>query len=128
MKSHVPLMGKKYVTIPMSHSWERITSFAPWVTHGIELRAFIVRKMPKSMHNMWPYIGRIMSFPINYQINLIYILSGVTRGVPCYYFTSNVKIPHLTYCRCLIVVNRTITTVLLICQINQCPLFLQSVN
>ena len=50
--------GKNYVTIPMSHSWERITSFVPWVTHGIELRAFIARKMPKSMHNMWPYIGK----------------------------------------------------------------------
>ena len=51
-------MGKNYVTIPMSHSWERITSFAPWVTHGVELRAFIARKMPRSMHNMRPYIGK----------------------------------------------------------------------
>ena len=54
----------------MCHSSERIMSFAPWVTHGIELRAFIVRKMPKSMHNVW----RITSFlpqkdiPVNYQI------------------------------------------------------------
>ena len=48
-------MGKNYVTIPLSHSWERITSFAPWVTHWIELRTFIARKMPKSM---WPYIGK----------------------------------------------------------------------
>ena len=51
-------MGKNYVTIPMSHSWERITSFAPWVTHGVELHAFIARKMPRSMHNMRPYIGK----------------------------------------------------------------------
>ena len=42
----------------MSHSWERITSFAPWVTHGVELRAFIACKMPRSMHNMRPYIGK----------------------------------------------------------------------
>ena len=42
----------------MSHAWERITSFAPWVTHGVELRAFIARKMPRSMHNMRPYIGK----------------------------------------------------------------------
>ena len=28
-------------------------------------------------------------------MNLIYITLGVTRGVPCYYFTSNVKIPHI---------------------------------
>ena len=48
------LMEKNYVTIPMSHSWERITSFA-WVSHAVELRAFIARKMPKSMHNMRPY-------------------------------------------------------------------------
>ena len=51
-------MGKNYVTIPMSHSWERITSFAPLVTHGVELRAFIARKMPRSMHNMRPCIGK----------------------------------------------------------------------
>ena len=44
--------------LTMCHSWERIASFAPWVTHGIELCAFIVCKIPKSMHNMWPYIGR----------------------------------------------------------------------
>ena len=53
-------MGKNYVTIPMYHSWERITSFAPWVTHGIELRAFIARKMLKSMHNMWSYLWKIL--------------------------------------------------------------------
>ena len=46
-------MGKNYVTIPMSHSWERIMSFAPWVIHGIELRAFIARKMSRSMHNIY---------------------------------------------------------------------------
>ena len=68
------LMGKNYVTIPMSHSWEGITSFAPWVTHGIELRAFIVRKMAKSMHNMWSYIGKELrllpqkDIPVNYQM------------------------------------------------------------
>ena len=48
----------KRQNLTMCHSWERIASFAPWVTHGIELRAFIVRKIPKSMYNMWPYIGR----------------------------------------------------------------------
>ena len=47
----------------MCHSWERITSFVPWVTHGIELCAFIARKMAKSMYNMKLYIGRkITSF------------------------------------------------------------------
>ena len=50
------LMGKSYVTIPMSHSWERM-SLTPWVAHGKELRAFIACKMPRSMHNM-PYIGK----------------------------------------------------------------------
>ena len=70
------LVGKNYVTIPMSHSWERIMSFAPWVTHGIELRAFIARKMPKSMHNMWPYIGKELrllpqeDIPVNYKVIL----------------------------------------------------------
>ena len=65
------LMGKNYVTIPMSHS--SITSFVAWVTHGIELRAFIVCKMPKSMH-MWSYIGKELrllperDIPVNYQI------------------------------------------------------------
>ena len=49
------LMGKYYVTISMSHSCERITSFATWDIHGIELRAFIARKMAKSMYNMWSY-------------------------------------------------------------------------
>ena len=45
-------MGHSYVTIPMGYSWERITSFTPWVTctHGIELRAFIERKMPQSRY------------------------------------------------------------------------------
>ena len=68
------LMGKNYVTIPMSHSWERITSFAPWVTHGIELRAFIARKMARSMHYMWSYIGKELrllpqkDIPVNYQM------------------------------------------------------------
>jgi len=50
--SHESLMGKNYVTFPMGYSWERIMSFTPWVTHGIELRAFIARKMPNSRHNV----------------------------------------------------------------------------
>ena len=76
----------------MCHSWEEL-SFAPWVTHG-------VRKMPKSMHNTRPYIEnyviclkRIFLYTI--PMNLIYISSGVTRGTPCSYFTSNVKVPHI---------------------------------
>ena len=50
-----------------------ISSFAPWVTHGIELHAFIARKVPKSMH-LWPYIGKELHvlhqkyFPVNYKI------------------------------------------------------------
>ena len=28
-------------------------------------------------------------------MDFIYIPSGTTRGVPCYYFTSNVKVPHI---------------------------------
>ena len=39
----------------MCHSWERITLPAPWVTHGIKLRAFIAHKMPQNMHNMRPF-------------------------------------------------------------------------
>ena len=65
-------------------------SFAPWVTHGVELRAFIARKMPRSMHNMRPYIGKELHHFRQKDIHP----SGVTRGAPCSYFTSNVKIPH----------------------------------
>ena len=47
-------------------------SFAPWVTHWIELRAFIVRKMARIMHNMLSYIyrERIASkdTPVNYEM------------------------------------------------------------
>ena len=60
-------------------------SFAPWVTHWIELRAFIVLKMP-----MWSYIGKELhllpqkDIPVNYQIigyeSHLHCL-GVTRGV-----------------------------------------------
>ena len=75
-------MGKNYVTIPLSHSWERITSFAPWVTHWIELRAFIVRKMP-----MWSYIGKELhllpqkDIPVNYQITISFSC-GSPEGYP----------------------------------------------
>ena len=69
------LMGKNYITIPMSHSWERIMSFTPWVTHGIELCAFNVCKMPKSMHSMRPSSHRERlcllprkGIPVNYQM------------------------------------------------------------
>ena len=43
-KSNVSQMGKNYITTPMSHLW---------VTHAIELHAFIVLKMIKSrsMHD-----------------------------------------------------------------------------
>ena len=34
----------------MGYSWERIKSFTPWVTHGIQLRAFIERKMLQSRY------------------------------------------------------------------------------
>ena len=47
--------------LAMCHSWERITSFAPWVTQGLELHSFIARKMPRSMHNMRPYIGNYVN-------------------------------------------------------------------
>ena len=56
----------------MSHSRERITSFAPWLTHGVELH--IARKMPQCMHNMWPYIEKELchlpqkDIPVNYEI------------------------------------------------------------
>ena len=50
--SHGSLMGKNYVTIPMGYSWEGIMSFTPWVTHGIELSAFIERKMPQSRYTV----------------------------------------------------------------------------
>ena len=54
-------MGKNYVTFPMGYSWERITSFTPWVTHGIEIRAFIARKMPKSRHSVCdPYPEKVL--------------------------------------------------------------------
>jgi len=42
----------------MSHSLERIVSFAPWVTHGVELCAFIVHKM----QHVALYKERITSF------------------------------------------------------------------
>ena len=51
-------MGKNYLPIPMKHSWERITSFAPWVTHGVELLAV---NSQKYLH-MLPYIGKELSF------------------------------------------------------------------
>ena len=48
---------------------------------------------------MWLYIERFTCFASKniieqVAINLIYITFGVTREVPCYSFTSNVKIPH----------------------------------
>ena len=69
----------------MYHSWNElryhshesligITSCTPWVTHGIQLRTFIARKMPKSMHNMRPYIGKELrhlpekDIPVTYKI------------------------------------------------------------
>ena len=52
---------EKNVIQGMSHSRERIMSFAPWVTHEIELRAFIVRKMPQSK-DVALYRKRNMSF------------------------------------------------------------------
>ena len=58
----------------MCHSWEKIMSFAPWVTHGVNLCAIIAHKMPKSMHNMRPYIGKELhhlpqkNIPVNYKI------------------------------------------------------------
>ena len=42
--------------------------------YGMELRAFIVRKMARSMHNMWSYIGKELrllpqkNIPVNYQM------------------------------------------------------------
>ena len=50
-------MGKNYVTIPMSYSWERIV-FCTLGYSWVELSAFIARKMPRSMHNMRPDIGK----------------------------------------------------------------------
>ena len=50
--SHESLIGKNLHYLSMGYSWEGITSLTPWVTHGIELRAFIARKMPKSRHNV----------------------------------------------------------------------------
>ena len=93
-------MGKNYVTIPMNHSWKELRLFAPWVTHGVELRAFIARKMPRSMHNMRPYIGKELrqlaqeDIPVTYKIigyESHLDSSGVTRGAPCSYFTSNLS-------------------------------------
>ena len=55
-------MGKNYVICTLGH--------------GIELRAFMVRKMARSMHNMWPYIGKELrllpqeDIPVNYQVIL----------------------------------------------------------
>ena len=46
-------------TIPMSDTW-KLCLLYPEPTQGIELSidAFIVRKVSKSMLNMWPYIGK----------------------------------------------------------------------
>ena len=57
----------------MCHSWERVMSFPPWVTHRIQLRAFIVHKMPKSMR-MLSCTGKELhllpqkEIPVNYQM------------------------------------------------------------
>ena len=71
----------------MSHSWERNTSFVPWVTRGIELRAFIERKVARSMHNMWSYIGKELHLlpqkdvPVSYQmIGYEHHLHSLVRG------------------------------------------------
>ena len=78
----------------MSHSWERITSFVPWVTHGVELCAFIVRKMPKSMHNIRKEFHNLpQKNIIGYEADLN--PSGDTKGAPCSYFTSDVKVSHI---------------------------------
>ena len=57
----------------MCQSWERIISFALWVTHRIELRAFIV-KCPKVCTTCGPYTGKqLCPLPqkdklVNYQM------------------------------------------------------------
>ena len=49
-------MGHSWdIIIPMGYSWERITSFAPWVTHGVELCDC---KMPQSRYTVQTYLGK----------------------------------------------------------------------
>ena len=45
-------------------------SFVPWATHGIELHAFIVCKMSKSMQDMWPYIEKSYVFCFKVDISV----------------------------------------------------------
>ena len=47
MEILITLLENNYVTIPTSHSWERIALFVPWVPHGIELRPFCLKGMTK---------------------------------------------------------------------------------
>ena len=54
------------------------SSGSSYITHGMELRAFIVRKMAKSIHNMWSYKGKELHLLPQNDIlakNLIYIHS-----------------------------------------------------
>ena len=56
-----------------------------------------VRKMPQSMQNMCRYMGTaelgLWPIPVNYRMIGYEYSPGVTRGVPCYYFMSNVNTP-----------------------------------
>ena len=66
----------------MCHSWERITSIAPWATHGIELSPFSARKTPNSICTCG-LILRLLpqkDIPVNYQmIGYEYHLHSLVR-------------------------------------------------
>ena len=84
------------------HSHESlIMSFAPSVTHGVELHAFNARKMPRSMHNRgFMTVEKIRSFAskgysCNLQNNWLWISYTFPQASPKGHFTSNVKVPHI---------------------------------
>ena len=82
------LMGKNYIALPMSDSRDWIMSFTPWVTHGIELCAFVF--CPKYAQRM---IERERFLPqkeiVNYDYDSYLHSSGVTNYPVL--FTSMVK-------------------------------------
>ena len=84
-------MGKNYVICTLGYSWDRITWFHCTQNAQKYVHVILYRERITSFASK----GYSCKLSNNMAMNLIDIPSGVTRGVPCYYFTSNVKVPHL---------------------------------
>ena len=82
-------MVKNYVTIPMSHSWERIPSFAPWVTHRIELVSFNARKTPNSINSIKPANSRFQCKSHGLTSTQANLTGCQLQGVNIYKYYSN---------------------------------------